>query len=64
MAKVTWTYIESEFYSRFTRLSRPEQRGVLAALRAIVLSGTCGKEPEGAEQVELFHEEPSDEAGS
>lgn len=45
MAKVTWPYIEQQFYLRFARLTRPEQHGIIAGLRAITLSGTCG-EPE------------------
>jgi hypothetical protein len=57
MAKVTWAYVEAEFYQRFARMAKPDQHGIITGLRAVMLSGTHGSaaEPE-QENGELFEE--------
>lgn len=59
MAKVTSEYVEQRFYERFARMPKPEQRGILAALRAVMLA-TPVQPGAPEENGELFAEEPSD----
>ena len=59
MAKVTWAYVEAEFYQRFARMAKPDQHGIITGLRAVMLSGTHGSAAEETEQEngELFTEQ-------
>lgn len=55
MAKVTPEYVEQRFYESFARMPKPEQRGVIKALQAVMMATPV--QPGAAEaNGELFEE--------
>ncbi len=59
MAKVTSEYVEQRFYEGFALMPKPEQRGIIAALRAVMLATPVRAEA-AEENGELFAEESDD----